>query len=178
MNTAQLRRVTAESYAHYRPSLITLLLDVVAQGWSLGFKADLDAEQAQSYFDQVLSDIQQGKRLLWVVVRDEQVQASVQLALCQKTDGQHRADVQTLLVQQQAQRHGLGQQLMTAVEQGAQQHKRGLLTLDAQVGAPAEAFYRALGYSRVGEIPDYACGPHGDFHPTAIYFKTLQGASA
>jgi acetyltransferase len=178
MNTAQLRRVTAESFAHYRPGLIALLLDAVAQVWSLGFKADLDAAQERSYFDEVLSDVQQGSLLLWVVVRDEQVQASVQLALCQNVDGPHRARVQTLLVQQQAQRHGLGQQLMTAVEQGAQQHQRGLLYLDIQAGAPAEAFYRAQGYSRVGEIPDYSCGPNGDYHPTAIYFKSLHGASA
>lgn len=178
MNTAQLRRVTAESFAHYRRGLIELLLDAVGQGWSLGFKADLDAAQARSYFDEVLSDVQQGSLLLWVVVRDEQVQASVQLALCQKSDGHHRAQVQKLLVQQQAQRHGLGQQLMTALEHGAQQHQRGLLFLDTQAGAPAEAFYRAQGYSRVGAIPDYSCGPNGDYHPTAIYFKSLHGASA
>lgn len=178
MNTAQLRRVTAESFAHYRPGLIELLLEAVGQGWSLGFRADLDAEQARRYFDQVLGDIQQGKLLLWVVVKDEQVQASVQLELCQQPDGGHRAQVQKMLVRQLAQRHGLGQQLMAALEQGAQLHKRGLLTLDVQVGAPAEAFYRSLGYSRVGEIPDYTCGPTGDFHPTALYFKTLHGAHA
>jgi acetyltransferase len=177
MNTAQLRRVTAESFAHYRPGLIELLLDAVGQGWSLGFKADLDAAQARSYFDEVLSDVEQGNLLLWVVVRDEQVQASVQLALCQKLDGRHRAQVQKLLVQQQAQRHGLGQQLMTALEQGARQHQRGLLHLDIQAGAPAEAFYRALGYTRVGEIPDYTSGPNDDYHSTAIYFKSLHGAS-
>ncbi|MCG4452195.1 GNAT family N-acetyltransferase [Pseudomonas sp. MMS21-TM103] len=178
MNTAQLRRVTAESFAHYRPGLIELLLEAVGQGWSLGFKADLDAAQARDYFDKVLGDIQQGSLLLWVVVRDEQVQASVQLELCQQADGCHRAQVQKMLVQRHAQRHGLGQQLMTALEQGARYHRRGLLTLDVQVGAPAEAFYRALGYTRVGEIPDYTCGPNGDYHSTALYFKTLHGASA
>jgi acetyltransferase len=178
MNTAQLRRVTAESFAHYRPGLIELLLEAVGQGWSLGFRADLDAAQARGYFDQVLGDIQQGTLLLWVVVRDEQVQASVQLELCQQPDAGHRAQVQKMLVQRHAQRHGLGQQLMTALEQGARYHQRGLLTLDAQVGAPAEAFYRSLGYTRVGEIPDYTCGPNGDYHSTALYFKTLHGASA
>jgi acetyltransferase len=43
MNPAQLRRVNAESFAHYRQGLIDLLLDAVGYGASVGFMADLDA---------------------------------------------------------------------------------------------------------------------------------------
>ena len=46
MNAAQLRRVHAESFAHYRQGLIDLLLDAVGYGASVGFMADLDAAQA------------------------------------------------------------------------------------------------------------------------------------
>ena len=173
MNAAQLRRVNAESFAHYRQGLIDLLLDAVGYGASVGFMADLDAAQARAYFDEVQENLNNGNVLLWVVVNDEQVQASVQLSLCRKANGLNRAEVQKLLVLSDARRRGLGQQLMQALEQTARQLKRGLLYLDTEAGSPAEAFYRSLGYSRVGELPDYCQSPDGRYTPTAIYFKTL-----
>ncbi|MGE8152376.1 GNAT family N-acetyltransferase [Pseudomonas vancouverensis] len=176
MNAAQLRRVNVESFAHYRHGLIELLLDAVGYGASVGFMADLDAMQAHAYFDEVQDNLNKGSLLLWVVVKDEQVQASVQLSLCQKANGLNRAEVQKLLVRENARRRGLGQQLMEALEQAAVQYKRGLLFLDTEAGSPAEAFYQALGYTRAGEIPDYACDPTGRYKPTALYYKILQGA--
>ncbi|MBB6155618.1 acetyltransferase [Pseudomonas sp. JAI115] len=176
MNPAQLRRVNAESFAHYRQGLIDLLLDAVGYGASVGFMADLDAAQARAYFDEVQQQVNKGSVLLWVVVKDEEVQASVQLGLCQKANGLNRAEVQKLLVREQARRRGLGQQLMNALELEAAKHKRGMLYLDTEAGSPAEDFYKALGYTRAGEIPDYACDPHGTYRPTALYYKTLQGA--
>ena len=176
MNDAQLRRVNAESFAHYRQGLIDLLLDAVGYGASVGFMASLDATGARAYFDDVQDNLNKGNALLWVVVKDEQVQASVQLTLCQKANGLNRAEVQKLLVREQARRRGLGQQLMTALETAALQHKRGLLFLDTEAGSPAEDFYKALGYIRAGEIPDYACDPSGQYKPTALYYNILQGA--
>ncbi|MBV4460564.1 GNAT family N-acetyltransferase [Pseudomonas sp. COR58] len=177
MNPAQLRRVNAESFAHYRQGLIDLLLDAVGYGASVGFMAGLDAAQARAYFDDVQDSVNKGSVLLWVVVKDEQVQASVQLSLCQKANGLNRAEVQKLLVRENARRRGLGQQLMDALEQTARQHKRGMLYLDTEAGSPAEEFYRSLGYTKAGEIPDYACDPTGTYRPTALYYKILQGAN-
>ncbi|WDG80621.1 GNAT family N-acetyltransferase [Pseudomonas chlororaphis] len=173
MNAAQLRRVHAESFAHYRQGLIDLLFDAVGHGASVGFMADLDEEQARAYVNSVQASVTDGSLLLWVVVQDERVLASVQLALCQKPNGLNRAEVQKLQVRHDARRRGLGQQLMHAVEQEARQHKRGLLYLDTEAGSDAEAFYGALGYTRVGELPNYCQSPDGTYTPTAIYFKTL-----
>ena len=121
MNAAQLRRVNVESFAHYRQGLIDLLLDAVGYGASVGFMADLDATQARAWFDEVQENLNKGNVLLWVVVKDEQVQASVQLTLCQKANGLNRAEVQKLLVREHARRRGLGQQLMSALEHAALQ---------------------------------------------------------
>ena len=173
MNPAQLRRVTIESFAHYRQGLAKLLLDAVQGGASVGFMADLDADQAHAWCDGLKEDVASGNLLLWVVVQDEKVLASTQLALCQKANGLNRAEVQKLLVHSEARRRGLGQQLMQALEQAARQLKRGLLYLDTEAGSGAEAFYSALGYSRVGELPNYCQSPDGRYAPTAIYFKTL-----
>lgn len=142
MNAAQLRRVNVESFAHYRQGLIDLLLDAVGYGASVGFMADLDATQARAYFDDVQANLNLGNVLLWVVVKDEQVQASVQLTLCQKANGLNRAEVQKLLVREHARRRGLGQQLMSALELAARQHKRGMLYLDTEAGSPPKTSTR------------------------------------
>jgi acetyltransferase len=178
MNAAQLRRVTRESFAHYRHGLVALLLDAVHRGASVGFMADLSADEAYSWWENVKTEVEQGKVLLWVVVQEEQVLATVQLALCQKANGLNRAEVQKLLVLHHARRRGLATQLMNAVEQAAQQHNRGLLFLDTLAGSPAEDFYRALGYQLSGKLPDYACNPDGEYHATAIYYKLLSRKSA
>ena len=173
MNTEQVIQVTARTFAHYREDLTVLLLDAVQHGASVGFMDDLDLPQAHRYFNEVHAQLEQGSLLLWVLVEDHRVLASVQLALCQKTNGLNRAEVQKLLVLHEVRRRGLGQLLIHALEQGAREQKRGLLHLDTEAGSPAENFYSALGYTRVGELPNYCRSPDGHYSPTAIYFKTL-----
>ncbi|MCU1725381.1 GNAT family N-acetyltransferase [Pseudomonas sp. 7P_10.2_Bac1] len=173
MNAEQVIQVTAHTLAQYREGLIVLLLDAVKHGASVGFMDDVDQAQANRYFDEVHAQLAQGTLLLWVLVENQRVLASVQLALCQRANGLNRAEVQKLLVLNEARRRGLGQVLIHALEQGAREQKRGLLHLDTEAGSPAENFYSALGYTRVGELPNYCQSPNGAYTPTAIYYKTL-----
>ncbi|OWQ36266.1 GNAT family N-acetyltransferase [Pseudomonas sp. DrBHI1] len=177
MNTAQLHRVTHEGLAYYRDGLVALLLDAVRQGASVGFLADIDEQQAKAYFDEVKAKMAGGEQLLWVIAHGQEVLGSVQLGLCLKPNGLNRAEVQKLLVHSDARRRGLGQQLMGALEAETRRIGRRMLFLDTEAGSGAEAFYRALGYSKAGEIPDYACGPEGVYRATALYFKVLAPAS-
>ena len=114
MNAEQVVRVTAQSFAQYRDDLIVLLLDAVGHGASVGFMNDLDQPQASRYFNEVHAQLEQGNLLLWVLVEDQRVLASVQLALCQKANGLNRAEVQKLLVLNEVRRRGLGQVLIHA----------------------------------------------------------------
>lgn len=173
MNAAQLNRVTHESLVYYRDGLVALLLDAVQHGASVGFLADIDAQQAEHYFEEVRQRLVSGELLLWVVGKDKEVLGSVQLGLCLKPNGLNRAEVQKLLVHSAARRRGLGQQLIQALELTARQKQRGMLYLDTEAGSGAEDFYRSLGYSKAGEIPDYACGPDGVYRATALYYKLL-----
>ena len=173
MNTEHVIQVTTATFAQSREDLIVLLLDAVKHGASVGFMNDLDRPQANRYFDEVHAQLDQGSLLLWVLIEEQRVLASVQLALCQKTNGLNRAEVQKLLVLNEVRRRGLGQVLIHALEQGARAQKRGLLHLDTEAGSPAENFYSALGYTRVGELPNYCQSPNGHYSPTAIYYKTL-----
>jgi len=173
MNNEQVLQLTARSFAEYRDGLITLLLDAVRYGASVGFMDDLDLPQASHYFNEVQAQLEQGTLLLWVLIEDGRVLASVQLALCQKRNGLNRAEVQKLLVLNEARRRGLGQIMIHALEQGARAQKRGLLHLDTEAGSPAENFYSALGYTGVGELPTYCRSPDCHYSATAIYYKTL-----
>lgn len=157
----------------YRSELATLLIDAVASNASVGYQQRLSPEEAESYFHSLRSDMAKGDRLLWIA-RDEQgVSGSVQLEICQKPDGQNRAEIQKLLVHSRARRKGTAKKLMAALESCATEQQRGLLYLNTRSGSASEAFYRAQGYRCLGEIPDYASSPDGYFHPAVIYYKRL-----
>jgi acetyltransferase len=78
-----------------------------------------------------------------------------------------------MLVHSGARRRGIASVLLRALEAEARERRRGLLYLDTEAGSAGEELYRGLGYTRLGELPEYACTPHGEWRATAIYFKTL-----
>ncbi len=150
-----------------------LLLDAVAHGASLGFLAGVDGAEARRYWDGVRAAVADGARVLLVAAHGDTLVGTVQLDLCQKANGRHRAELQKMIVHSRARRRGLGGVLLRAAEAEARALNRGLLFLDTEAGSGAEQLYRGLGYTRVGEVPDYACTPGGKWHPTAIYYKSL-----
>ncbi|WP_295476620.1 GNAT family N-acetyltransferase [uncultured Pseudomonas sp.] len=174
MAQTRIQRITLQELPRYREGLAALLRDAVAHGASVGFMADLDDAQALAWVDGLQADLNNDSLLIWVIIDDaQQVLASVQLSLCQKPNGQNRAEVQKLMVLHRARQQGLGRQLMAALEQQARQRQRGLLYLDTEAQSHAESFYQALGYHRVGEIPDYCASPDGRLSATALYYKQL-----
>lgn len=171
--TLQPTRIGPEQFETYRQGLVELLIDGVRHGASIGFLADLAQAEADAYFDEVLTGLQDGSRLLWVAGEPSQLLGSVQLCLCQKRNGLNRAEIQKLLVLASARRRGQARALMHGVEAQARELRRGLLYLDTEAGSPAEYLYRSLGYTCIGGLPDYACGPDGQYRANAIYYKTL-----
>lgn len=176
--TLLIQRLSAADFEQYRPALIRLLFDAVTHGASVGFLADLDDAEAGAYFDQVLAGLRDGSQLLWVALDGDQVLGSVQLGLCQKRNGLNRAEVQKLLVHTAARRQGIARTLMQQLELKAAELHRGLLYLDTEAGSDAEPFYQTLGYTGIGGLPNYACGPDGTYRANAIYYKTLSRPQA
>lgn len=156
-----------------RPQLASLLLDAVADGYSLGFLAGLDTDQLDAYWAGVEAEVGRGSRVLLGARRDGRLVGTVQLDLCQKPNGSNRAELQKMLVHCTERRRGVGTALLQAAEIEALGLRRGLLFLDTEAGSGAEHLYGKAGYTRVGELPDYACSPNGHWRPTAIWFKTL-----
>ncbi|PTU65661.1 GNAT family N-acetyltransferase [Chromobacterium sp. Panama] len=165
-------RMTPALAARDYSRLSALLADCVTGGASVGFLAPLPEAEAAAYWAQVDALLGAGLQL-WLAEEGEELLGCVQLAPCQRGNGRHRAEVQKLLVHSARRGRGVARQLMAALEDHA--HKQGirLLVLDTEAGSGAEDVYRKLGWSKSGEIPDYAARPDGRLHPTAYYFKRL-----
>jgi ribosomal protein S18 acetylase RimI-like enzyme len=152
--------------------LTYLLMECVDGGASIGFLAPLSAETAEAYWQGVLSSLD-ANLLLWVAEEAGEVVGTVQLSLCPKENGRHRAEVQKLMVKPSHRGRGIASLLMTEAEHFAKENGRTLLVLDTEAGSPAEKVYQRLGWIRAGEIPNYASTPQGILHPTAYYYKIL-----
>jgi ribosomal protein S18 acetylase RimI-like enzyme len=68
---------------------------------------------------------------------------------------------------------GIATALLRAAEAEALSKGRRLLVLDTATEEGAACLYERLGYTRAGEIPDYALKPHGGLTGTLIYWKRL-----
>jgi ribosomal protein S18 acetylase RimI-like enzyme len=113
-----------------------------------------------------------------LVARDRVgVAGSVQVHPAWAPNQPHRAEVVKLLVHRRCRRQGLGTRLMRAAEEAAGGAGFGLLTLDAKRGGPADALYRALGWTAVGSIPRYALDTDGKTpHDAVLFYKEIPPA--
>lgn len=113
----RLFRVRSDEH-HLVEPLCALLIDAVRSGASVGFLAPLAHETAARYWHQVLSSV--GDHLcVWIAELDGKVVGSVQLALCEKENGSHRAEIQKLFVLRSSRGQGTASKLMAAAEEHA-----------------------------------------------------------
>jgi ribosomal protein S18 acetylase RimI-like enzyme len=89
----------------------------------------------------------------------------------------HRAEVQRVAVAETARGAGVGRRLMEAVEVAAIEQGLTLLWLTTHERSGACAFYEAIGYTKLGVMPDYSLRPDGTVSPAAFYFKELRRSS-
>jgi ribosomal protein S18 acetylase RimI-like enzyme len=165
--------IRAEEMDTVLPELIHLLQDTVVSGASVGFLPPLSVEEAREYWCEVFEEMGRGTQLLLAARVAGQIVGSVQLALANRPNGRHRAEVQKLFVLQTQRRRGTGRALMLAAEQAAREHARTLLVLDTRLGDAAEQLYRKLGYTEVGVIPAYARSAAGTLDSTIFFYKLL-----
>jgi acetyltransferase len=152
------RLTTPEAVKAALPELVELLSDAVESGASVGFLLPIDRNEIEVYWRKVIAALDE--RVLLVLREGERIVGSVQLYLEPRANGAHRAEVQKLLVHQQARRKGYGRLLMQAVEGAAQQASRTLIVLDTRKGDSAEKLYLSLGYQITGVVPRYALSPN------------------
>ena len=154
-------------------SLVRLLIDCVDAGASVGFLPPLERTVAKAYWQEASQAVAAGSRILLVAQEDARLIGTVQLDLCMRGNGLHRAEVSKLLVDTSCRRRGVGRRLMEALEAEAQTMGRTLLFLDTRAGDPSERLYQKLGYIMAGTIPYYAQSADGTLHTTVFYYRLL-----
>jgi len=155
------------------PQLISLVQDAVTDGASIGFLHPLAAGDAENYWSAVLQEMAKQTRIILIAEHDGDLLGTVQLSLCTRPNGLHRAEVQKLLVHTRWRGLGIGKALMSAIEQEARTAQRSLLYLDTEADKPAEKLYERTGWTRAGGIPGYACSPDGHLHNTVIFYRKI-----
>jgi ribosomal protein S18 acetylase RimI-like enzyme len=146
-----------------------LLVEVVAQGASIGFLPPVGQTVAARYWAQVPGpDV-----VLYTAKLNNRIVGTVQLHLCGKQNGLHRAEIAKLMTHPDYRRQGIGRLLMQRAEEGAVAEGRTLLVLDTREGDPSNRLYASIGYIQAGRIPGYARSANGELHATIFYYKCL-----
>ncbi|WP_028610812.1 GNAT family N-acetyltransferase [Paenibacillus harenae] len=155
------------SISEHLDELSELLIQVVDDGASIGFIPPLNRSEAAGYWEKVLSP----EVILFAAYIDGQIVGSVQLQLCMKQNGDHRAEIAKLMTHPSYRRNGIARALMQTAEEKAKQEGRSLLVLDTREGDPSNHLYASMDYVKAGQIPDYAKSANGELHATVIYYK-------
>jgi len=150
-----------------------LLFDCVKSGASVGFLAPLDKNDAREYWQTVADDLEDKSRKLFVAKTDAGIVGAVQLSVTHKPNGSHRGEVEKLMVHVDARGQGIGHLLMSFMESTAKSMGRNLLVLDTRLGDVASELYRKLGYTEVGQIPNFARSSSGELEATVYFYKQL-----
>ncbi|MBI3636325.1 MAG: GNAT family N-acetyltransferase [Candidatus Rokubacteria bacterium] len=156
-----------------RAALVDILRDAVDSGASVGFLPPLSIAEAEAYWADVIAAVSRGVLVLVVARETDAVVGTAQLALAEKANARHRAEVQKVMVHTRARRRGIGRALMEALAQEARRRGRSTLVLDTRENDPSEGLYRVTGYHRVGVVPEYARSAGGALHGTAFYYQLV-----
>ncbi|MBM7585472.1 ribosomal protein S18 acetylase RimI-like enzyme [Bacillus pakistanensis] len=167
--TSDLKIEQLTSIGDHIEELSELLIQTVEDGASIGFLPPLKSSEATKYWESALSpDV-----ILFVAKINNQVAGCVQLQLCTKQNGEHRAEIAKLMTHPNYRRNGIGRSLMQKAEERAMQDGRTLLVLDTREGDPSNHLYTSIGYIQAGRIPHYAKSANGGLDATIFYYKSL-----
>ncbi len=169
------RSLGAEEAKIALPRLAEILIDAVASGAGVSFMHPLSKDDAETYWQNQLADVDAGKTFIFVCEKEKftKIAGTVMLQRAWAPNQPHRADVAKLLVHRDSRRQGVASALVLAVERKAIELGLKLITFDTVAGGGAEKFYRTMGYTPVGTIPNYAYSGDGKLDPTMFFYKAL-----
>ncbi|MFG1865713.1 GNAT family N-acetyltransferase [Microbispora bryophytorum] len=171
--THTITRLSPDDFHDSVKSLADLLVDVVANGTSLGFLAPFDQEAAAAWWRGRQAAVADGTLTVWVARGPDGVTGTVSLAVERTPNGRHRAEIIKLMVHREARGRGLARALLTTAEQAAAQAGATLLLLDTVTGTAADHLYQRAGWTRYGIVPGYATDPNGVLEDCSFYYKHL-----
>jgi ribosomal protein S18 acetylase RimI-like enzyme len=149
--------------------LSELLINVVHDGASIGFLPPLEKADADAYWKSCVTP-----EIIFLAAKAEgKIAGTVQLHLCTKPNGTHRAEVAKLMTHPDYRKKGIARQLMQDIEIRAKQENRSLLVLDTREGDPSNMLYQSIGYMEAGRIPNFAQSETGELDTTVLYYKNI-----
>ena len=169
LSTISVRRL-AELTDDEIEQLSQILVDVVAEGASVGYLPPLSMETATDFWRKVTDPLIS----LLVAERSGQIVGTVQIERSPKPNARHRGEVNKLLVDPACQRQGIGRLLMDAVVEEARATGLRMLHLDTDAEDHSSVFYRTLGWTEVGTIPMWAEAPGGSIPGTTFYYLLIE----
>jgi ribosomal protein S18 acetylase RimI-like enzyme len=174
--TVEIQPLTGEPAVIER--LADILIATVAAGGSVHFMHPVPREAAVAYWREALAD--PGRVVLGGYLSahggTRDLVGTVTLWHATPPNQPFRAEIWKLMTDPAARRLGVARALMVAAEQLAVERGKTLLNLDTAADHGAAPLYDALGWTRVGAIPDYAYTPHGGLTATILYYKQLAPA--
>lgn len=169
-----IRRIRATDLKDVITDLTDAFLDTVNNGSALGFLAPITRDMARDHFIALLPEIEAGSRILLVACdANGRVVGSGQLALSQRQNSPHRAELQKLFVSRAVRGQGIGHSLMLGLHHVARVHGRSLISLNTRKGDGAEGFYESLGYRVAGGVPGWTIGRSGEKYDDVIMYLEL-----
>ncbi|MEH0518138.1 GNAT family N-acetyltransferase [Streptomyces stelliscabiei] len=173
LSGAVISRLTGRQPLSLVEGLADLLVDTVRGGASVGFLAPLDRAAALAWWTERVETVRSGGQAVWVARDGDRVLGTVGLLFPDRPNSRHRAELVKLMVHRDGRGRGLGRALLSTAERAAAEAGVTLLHLDTETGSPAERLYDGTGWTRIGQIPDYAADPHGTLRPTSVYYKRV-----
>ena len=140
---------------------------------TLGALDSIGRRALERSYREVVRGLDERTRIVVVAEEDSEVVGMAQLVFSGATNADHRAEVQRVAVATAARNRGIGSRLMAEIEVAARERGIALLWLTTHDGTEACAFYEALGYPKLGVMPNYSRRPDGTLWPGAFYFKEL-----
>lgn len=167
-NPIILERVTKMTN-NYQKELSDLLINIVESEASVGFLPPLNKTEAFNYWKNIVGL----DEILVIAKLENEIVGTVQIQMCRKENGKHRAEIAKLMTHPNYQRMGIGRMLMQAAEQIAKEQSISLLVLDTREGDVSNKLYKSIGYIEGGRIPSYALSANGKLDTTIYYYKII-----
>jgi len=169
----EIRRLGPDEVRSQIDGLAAVLADCVQGGASVGYMAPFSLEDAREAFEEFAADAERGRRLILAAYADGRLVGTVQVVLALMPNQPHRGEIAKMLVHREARRRGIAQRLMQRAELEARAEGKTLLVLDAVTDGDAARLYARLGWTRVGEVPDFALYPDGRTCSTTYFWKAI-----
>jgi GNAT superfamily N-acetyltransferase len=153
------------------PRLVAILVACVDSGAAVGFLKPLAPAKARDFRRRTASDVGAGTRVLVGAWRSGVLLGFGALDLETPETQAHRARLQSILVDPDDRRGGLGRQILDALEQAAAERGRTLLTAHAPAGEAGELLLRRAGWTESGRIPSFTHDAVGNVCQAVFFWK-------